>query len=108
MEMRNIIADIEKVIKRAKFKPSDVRIYSILLDRGEMTVSEIAKELDLSTRFVRDRLKKLYNEGIVTRELIKKGWMGYAYKAENPVEVFRKLKNKIVEDLENLEKQLFE
>ncbi|HID42969.1 MAG TPA: transcriptional regulator [Archaeoglobaceae archaeon] len=106
--MKNIIFEIGKVIESVKFKPSDAEIYSILLEKGGMTVSEIAKELDLSVRFVRDRLKRLYNQGIVTRELIKKGWIGYLYKAENPVKVFKKLKSKIIEEFENLEKQLFE
>jgi predicted DNA-binding transcriptional regulator len=106
--MRNIIADIEEVLRTAKFKPSDTRIYSILLDKGEMTVSEISRELNLSTRFVRERLKRLYKDGIVTRKIVEKGWIGYTYMAENPVKVFRNLKTRIIEELENLENQLLE
>ncbi len=102
--MRNIILDVEKMLDEIRFKPSDVRIYSILLEKGEMRVSEIANELNLSARFVRDRLKELSNKGIVTREMIKKGWIGYVYKAENPRKVFRRLKSRIIEELENLEK----
>jgi predicted DNA-binding transcriptional regulator len=51
--MRNIILDIEKILENLKFKPSDAKIYSLLLEKGEMRVSEIAEELDLSARFVR-------------------------------------------------------
>ena len=43
--MRNIILDIEKILENMKFKPSDSKIYSLLLEKGEMRVSEIAKEL---------------------------------------------------------------
>ena len=106
--MRNIILDIEKVLENLKFKPSDARIYSLLLEKGEMRVSEIAKELDLSARFVRDRLKDLCSKGIVTREVIKKGWIGYVYKAENPVNVLKKLKSKIIGEIESIEKLLIE
>ena len=66
--MRNIILDIEKILENMKFKPSDAKIYSLLLEKGEMRVSEIAKELDLSARFVRDRLKDLCRKGIVKRD----------------------------------------
>ena len=102
--MRNIILDIEKILEDLKFKPSDARIYSLLLEKGEMRVSEIAKELNISARFVRNRLKDLCSKGIVKREMIKKGWIGYVYKAESPVNVLRKLKSKIIKEMENLEK----
>jgi len=104
--MRNIILNIEKILENMKFKPSDSKIYSLLLEKGEMRVSEIAKELGLSARFVRDRLKDLCRKGIIKREIVKKGWIGYVYKAENPINVLRKLKSKIIKEIENLEKML--
>ena len=104
--MRNIILDIGKILEDMKFKPSDAKIYSLLLEKGEMRVSEIAKELSLSARFVRDRLKDLSQKGIVKREMVKKGWIGYVYRAENPIDVLRKLKSKIIKEIENLEKML--
>jgi len=104
--MRNVILDIERIIEDLKFKPSDAKIYSLLLEKGEMRVSEIAKELDLSARFVRDRLKDLCRKGIVKREIVKKGWIGYIYKAENPINVLKELKSKIIKEIENLEKKL--
>jgi len=104
--MRNIIFEIEKILEDMKFKPSDAKIYSLLLEKGEMRVSEIAKELGLSARFVRDRLKDLNQKGVVKREIVKKGWIGYVYRAENPITVLRKLKSKIIKEIENLEKML--
>jgi len=93
--MRDIIFEIEKILEDMKFKPSDAKIYSLLLEKGEMRVSEIAKELGLSARFVRDRLKDLNQR-----------WIGYVYRAENPITVLRKLKSKIIKEIENLEKML--
>ncbi len=104
--MRNVILDLDKILKDLSFKPSDARIYSLLLEKGEMRVSEIAKELNLSVRFVRDRLKDLCNRGIVKKEVVKKGWLGYVYKAENPVEVLKKIKSKILKEFERLEETL--
>ncbi len=104
--MRNVIQDIEKILENFKFKPSDVKIYSLLLEKGEMRVSEIAKELNLSVRFVRDRVKELCSKGIISRKIVKSGWVGYVYKAENPLNVLKKLKLKITEEFENIEKLL--
>ena len=102
--MKNVIHEIEKILENLKFKPSDAKIYSLLVEKGEMGVSEIAKELNLSARFVRDRLKDLCNRGIVKRKIIKKGWIGYVYRAENSAEILMKLKSKIIREIENLEK----
>ncbi|RLI75741.1 transcriptional regulator, partial [Archaeoglobales archaeon] len=38
--------------------------------------------------------------------VVKKGWIGYVYMAENPITVLRKLKSKIIKEIENLEKML--
>ena len=102
--MRNVILDLEKILKDLSFKPSDAKIYSLLLEKGEMRVSEIAKELNLSARFVRDRLKDLCNNGIVKKEVVRRGWLGYVYKAENPIEVLKRIKAKILKEFEKLEK----
>jgi len=106
--MRNVIYDIEQILEELKFKPSDIKIYSLLLEKGGLTVNEIAKELNMSSRFVRERLKRLYNDGIVKKKLVKRGWVGYVYEAENPVKVFTNLRNKIIEKLQAIEKQLME
>ncbi len=107
--MRNAIYDIEQLIEESKFKPSDIRIYSLLLEKGGMTVNEIAKELNLSSRFVRERLKRLYKDGIVKKKFVNKGWIvGYVYEAESPVKVFISLKSRIIEKLQTIEKQLME
>jgi len=62
-----------------------------------MTVKEIAEELQLSTRIVRERLKRLVKEGIVGKKLIERGWIGYVYYAENPNKVAQAIKRKLLE-----------
>lgn len=104
--MKNPLLEIAEIIEKLKFKPSDIRIYSLLLEKGEMRVSEIAKELELSTRFVRDRLKVLVKKEVVKKKLVERGWVGYVYSAEKPSKVIAKLKAGIVGDLERIERAL--
>ncbi len=89
------VEKILKAIKNLQIKPSEMSIYRILHEKGEMTVREIAEELQLSTRIVRIRLKKLVKEGFVKRRIIKRGWIGYVYFAETPEEVVKKIKDKM-------------
>ena len=77
--MKNPLSEMVEIVEKLRFKPSDIRIYVLLLEKGEMRVSEIARELGLSVRFVRDRLKVLIKKGIVKRELVDRGWVGYIY-----------------------------
>ncbi|AIG98998.1 Sugar-specific transcriptional regulator TrmB [Archaeoglobus fulgidus DSM 8774] len=80
--MSNPLGELVKALEKLSFKPSDVRIYSLLLERGGMRVSEIARELDLSARFVRDRLKVLLKRGFV-RRWRKDGWVTFTLR-KNP------------------------
>ncbi len=89
------VEKIIRAIKKLQINPSEMRIYRTLHEKGEMTVREIADELQLSTRIVRMRLKKLVKEGFVKRRIIKKGWIGYVYFAEKPEEVVKKMKEKM-------------
>jgi len=43
------------------------------LRKKELSVREIAKELNLSTRFVREGLKELHRRGIIRRRLVENG-----------------------------------
>ena len=45
--MKNPLSEIIEIVEKVKFKPSDIRIYALLLEKGEMRVSEIAEELRL-------------------------------------------------------------
>lgn len=87
-------------------KPSDLRIYNLLLAKNELSVREIAKELNLSTRFVRERLKELHKRGIVKRRVIENGWIGYVYRAEDPKVMIAKIKSQLLSEFAKLEKIL--
>lgn len=100
-----MLNELAKVFEKLKLKPSDIRIYSLLLNR-ELGVREIASELSLSTRFVRERLKELTSRGIVKRRLVEDKWLGYKYVAEEPREVIRKIRAQILDELLKLEKML--
>lgn len=100
-----MLSEISEVLKKLGIKPSDVKIYDLLRGR-ELGVREIAGELNLSPRFVRERLKELTKRGILKRKLVEKGWIGYKYTAEEPIEVLRKFKAQLHEELLRLEKTL--
>jgi len=102
--MKNPLSEMVEIVEKLRFKPSDIRIYALLLEKSEMRVSEIARELGLSVRFVRDRLKVLVKKGIVKRELVDRGWVGYIYIAEKPARVIEKIKTGILGELEKLER----
>ncbi|MCS7119306.1 MAG: transcriptional regulator [Archaeoglobaceae archaeon] len=100
-----MLTEIVELLEKVRLKPTDVRIYS-LLQKKELGVREIARELGLSTRFVRERLKELTRRGIVKRRLVEERWLGYKYAAEEPKEVIRKIKSQIFEEFLRLEKAL--
>ncbi len=104
--MKNPLSEFVSLLNKLSFKPSDVKIYALLLEKGEMRVSEISEELGLSVRFVRERLRDLYRRGIVRRRLIERGWVGYLYSAEKPVRVLEILKSMMLRELEKLENLL--
>ncbi len=92
-----MLEGINSLLKQLQFSKSEVEIYKLLLKKGEMTVREIAEELQLSTRIVRERLKRLLKDGIVGRKLIERGWIGYVYYAEDPDKVVQAIKKRLIE-----------
>ncbi|MCQ4153485.1 MAG: transcriptional regulator [Archaeoglobi archaeon] len=100
-----MLKEVAEILESLKLKPSDLRIYS-LLEKRELSVREIAKELNLSTRFVRERLRDLHRKGIVRRRLVENGWIGYVYRAEDPKVVVARVKNYLLSEFGRLEKIL--
>ncbi|MEG9195244.1 MAG: transcriptional regulator [Candidatus Methanoglobus sp.] len=100
-----MLKEVAEILESLKLKPSDLRIYS-LLEKRELSVREIAKELNLSTRFVRERLRDLHRKGIVRRRLVENGWIGYVYRAEDPKVVVARVKNYLLSKFGRLEKIL--
>ncbi|TDA25561.1 MAG: transcriptional regulator [Archaeoglobi archaeon] len=100
-----MLKEVAEILESLKLKPSDLRIYS-LLEKRELSVREIAKELNLSARFVRERLRDLHRKGIVRRRLVENGWIGYVYRAEDPKVVVARVKNYLLSEFGRLEKIL--
>ncbi|MCS7144921.1 MAG: transcriptional regulator [Archaeoglobaceae archaeon] len=101
-----MLKEVVKILDSLKLKPSDLRIYNLLREKPELSVKEIAKELNLSTRFVRERLRELHRKGIIKRKLVERGWIGYVYGAEEPKVVVARIKNHILNEFGKLEKVL--
>ncbi|MEM4156042.1 MAG: transcriptional regulator [Archaeoglobaceae archaeon] len=101
-----MLREIAKIIESLKLKPSDLRIYYLLLEKPELSVKEISKELNLSTRFVRERLRDMHKKGIINRKLVERGWIGYVYGAEEPKVVVARVKSYLLAEFRKLEKIL--
>lgn len=101
-----MLKEVVKILDSLKLKPSDLRIYNLLWEKPELSVKEIAKELNLSTRFVRERLRDLYRKGIIKRKLVERGWVGYVYRAEEPKVVVARIKSHLLTEFSKLEKFL--
>ncbi|MDI9646645.1 MAG: transcriptional regulator [Archaeoglobales archaeon] len=106
MKRRYVLQEVVEILEKFRFTPSDLKIYSLLLSKKEMSVSEIARELNLSKRFVRDRLKELCKRGIIRRKLVEKGWIGYIYLAESPKTVLSNIKKQLINEIEQLESSI--
>ncbi|KUK28100.1 MAG: Putative HTH transcription regulator, partial [Thermococcus sp. 40_45] len=59
----------------------------------------------LSERIVREKLKHLLELGLIERNLIKQGWLGYIYRAKNPKEALNSVFSKMEELLGLLEEE---
>lgn len=101
-----MLKEVSKILESLNFKPSDLKIYNLLLAKNELSVREIARELNLSTRFVRERLKELHKKGIIKRRVVENGWIGYVYRAENPKDVVARIKSQLLSEFAKLEKIL--
>jgi len=102
--MEDILTALSSTIKKFELTSSEIKIYSLLL-KEQLTPRQIAKKLGLSERIVREKLKHLIELGLVERELINKGWLGYIYKAKTPKEALNSLLSKMEEFIKSFEKE---
>jgi predicted transcriptional regulator len=119
MIKRNYIADIENALKGGKdpvellsiilsflnFKTAEIKIYNVLL-KSSLTIKQIEKQLNLSERTIRKYIKKLIQEGFITRKVEQGKRLKYVYMAVPVQEVWKKVKNKIQEILHEITKVL--
>ncbi|RLI46641.1 hypothetical protein DRO69_02635 [Candidatus Bathyarchaeota archaeon] len=119
MVKRNYIADIENVLKGRKkprellniilgflnFKATEIRIYNLLL-KSSLTIKQIERQLNLSERTIRKYIKKLGQEGFITRKVVQGKRLKYVYMAVPVQETWKKVKDKIQKILDEITKVL--
>lgn len=103
--MEELLKALTNTLEKFELTSSEIRIYSLLL-KEQLNPRQIAKKLDLSERIVREKLKHLLELGLVERELVNKGWLGYIYKAKAPKEALSSLLDKMKAFIEYFEKEV--
>ncbi len=107
VDMGDIYEKLEGLLKNLGFKKNELRIYWLLLEKNSaMRITEIKEELGISERSVREHVLNLYRRGVLKRDLIQKGWLGYVYSAVSPAELLAKLRENMVKKINELEKEL--
>ncbi|MDK2869198.1 MAG: hypothetical protein PWP39_433 [Pyrococcus sp.] len=81
-------------------------ILTVSEKKKNMMIKEIQKELGISERSVRAHVLSLYKKGLLKRTLVQRGWLGYAYTAVSPSELLKKIKETILRNIEEIEKEL--
>ncbi|WP_297513231.1 transcriptional regulator [Thermococcus sp.] len=105
--MSDVYEKLETLLRSLGVKKTELRIYRLLLEKNRpMRVTEIVRELGISERSVREYVLSLYRRGMLRRELIQQGWLGYTYTAVSPSELLENLKKNILERINELEREL--
>ncbi|WP_457750835.1 transcriptional regulator [Thermococcus sp.] len=105
--MNDVYEGLEALLKSLGVKKTELKIYRLLLEKREpMRITEIQRELGISERSVREHVLSLYRKGMLRRDLIQQGWLGYAYTAVSPSEVLENIKESIMKKITELEKEL--
>ncbi len=105
--MSDVYERLEALLKSLGVKRTELKIYRLLLERRKpMRITEIQRELGISERSVREHVLNLYRKGILRRDLIQQGWLGYTYTAVSPSEVLERIKESLMEKISELEKDL--
>ncbi len=119
MAKGNYIAEIENVLKRRKkpiellniilgfldFKTTEIKIYNLLL-KSSLTIRQIEEQLNLSERTIRKHIKKLGQDGFITRKVEQGKRLKYVYMAVPVQETWKKVKDKIQKILDGITKVL--
>lgn len=119
MARRNYITDMENVLKRRKkpaelvnsilgfldFKTTEIKIYNLLL-KSSLTIKQIERQLNISERTIRKYIKKLGQNGFITRRVEQGKRLKYVYMAVPVQETWKKVKVKIQKILDEISKVL--
>lgn len=104
--MSEVYERLEALLRSLGVKKTELRIYRLLLEKKRpMRITEIVKEVGISERSVREHVLSLYRKGMLRRELIQQGWLGYTYTAVSPAELLENIKRNILEKISELERE---
>jgi len=105
--MADVYERLEALLRSMGIKKTELRIYRLLLERKRpMRITEIQRELGISERSVREHVIRMYRSGLLRRQLIEQGWLGYTYTAVSPGELLENIKQSLIKRINELEKEL--
>ncbi|WP_366515036.1 helix-turn-helix domain-containing protein [Palaeococcus sp. (in: euryarchaeotes)] len=105
MPLEDVFKSLNQILKSFELTNSEIKIYSLLL-RESLTPRQISKKLGISERIVREKLRHLLELGLIERELINRGWIGYLYRARSLKEALPPLIKKMEKLLESFENEV--
>ena len=76
------------------FKTVEVRIYNLLL-KTSLTIKEIERQLDISERSIRKYIRRLEEEGLITKRVEEGTRLRYVYQSVQIQEAWEKVEDKI-------------
>ncbi|MFA5314020.1 MAG: winged helix-turn-helix domain-containing protein [Methanomassiliicoccales archaeon] len=85
------------------FKTVEVKIYDLLL-KTSLTIKEIQGQLDVSERSIRMHIKKLEEEGLITKKVEQGTRLRYVYQSVQIQEAWEKVEEKINRMLDDISK----
>lgn len=86
------------------FEAMEIRIYNLLLNTS-LTIKEIEEQLDVSERSIRKYIKRLEEEGLITKRVEQGKRLKYVYQSIRIQEAWKKVEdniNKIVDDISDV------
>ena len=119
MVKRDYLEDIEKALKKGKkpteilniildflnFKSVEIKIYNLLL-KTSLGVREMERHLHVSERTIRKYIKRLHQEGFITRKVEEGKRLRYLYSSVPIQEAWKKVEERIQEILSDISKAL--
>ncbi|BAA29114.1 transcriptional regulator [Pyrococcus horikoshii] len=106
MKQEEKLRKLESLLRTMGLKKNEIMIYNLLVEKKRgMRIREIQRELGISERSVRAHVLSLYRKGLLKRELVQKGWLGYIYTAVSPLEILQRIREHIMKSIEELEKE---
>ena len=89
------------VLSFFNFETMEVKLYNLLLN-ASLTIKEIEEQLDVSERSIRKHIKRLEEEGLITKTVEQGNRLKYVYRSISLPEAWKKVKaniNKIIDEI---------